>query len=584
MAVTAHSGGRSKNLVLAAMIFAVAMTFIDQTIVSIAVPEIQNELKLSSTGVQWAVNAYLLSLAAFFAYGGRLADTLGHRRVVVMGVLVFATSSLLCGLTPKGAVAQTWIVAFRAVQGFGGALMFPAALGIVVQTFALRERGKALALFFGIAGGLTAVGPILGGWLTEWTWRSIFWVNIPVAVIALVLISLSKPVTEHRPAPMDYRGLALIVTGIGLSVFGFQQSQIWHWSNPGIWVCIVVGVALLVVFHRLELRTSSPLIQVRIFANRAFAVENLVLGIAMLVFIPYFFFASEYAQISLGKSASGAGLYLLYFFIGFVIASQFGGRMLDRGGAKRPVVLGCALCAVGFYLLAGKVTDLDFGNQEWYIVIAGAGMGLMLTPASTDAVNRASRLSYGEATGITQTVRNYSASLGLAVLGTISVARFESHLRSSLVGQGVPAAQANSEAHHLSQAHRSTQGNSTIPHFVRLDFAYSTRTVFYVMAGIMAAAALAAWLGLQRGVQEVDEGDAAGTPPDGGGADGPGSGDDAQGGDAGGDTASGGTTPGGVGSGGDTAPGRTTPGGGSSGGTARGPREPGAEKDGPGSP
>ncbi|SDN51742.1 MFS transporter [Actinacidiphila guanduensis] len=521
MAVTAGSGGRSRNLVLAAMIFAVAMTFIDQTIVSIAVPQIQDELDLSNTGVQWAVNAYLLALAAFFAYGGRLADTAGHRRVVVAGVVLFAAASLLCGLTPKGGAAQAWIVVFRAVQGVGGALLFPAALGIVVQTFALRERGKALALFFGIAGGLTAVGPVLGGWLTEWTWRAIFWVNIPVAVIALVLIALSDPVTEHRPAPMDYRGLALIAAGIGLSVFGFQQSQIWHWSNPAIALCIAAGLVLLALFHRVELRTASPLIQVRIFRVRAFLVENLVLGIAMLVFVPLFFFASEYAQISLGKSASGAGLYLLYFFLGFVIASQIGGRMLDRGGAKRPVVWGCALSAVGFYLLAGEVTHLDFASQQWSIVLAGAGMGMMLTPASTDAVNRASRLSYGEATGITQTVRNYAASLGLAVLGTISVSRFESHVRSSLIARGTPPDQAGDQAHTIAQAHQSAGGGtSSIPHFIRLDFAYATRTVFYVMAGIMAAAAIVAWIGLERGLQAEEEGtEAAGEP---GGAAGPG--------------------------------------------------------------
>ncbi len=168
------SGSGPKNLVLAAMIFAVSMTFIDQTIVSIAVPEIQKNLHLTSTGVQWAVNAYLLSLAALFALGGRLADTMGHRRLVVIGVIVFAAASAMCGLTPKGSLAQTWIVVFRVVQGAGGAIMYPAALAIVVNTFALRERGKALALFFGIAGGLTAVGPILGGYLTQWTWRAIF--------------------------------------------------------------------------------------------------------------------------------------------------------------------------------------------------------------------------------------------------------------------------------------------------------------------------------------------------------------------------------------------------------------------------
>ena len=144
MATTSITGGRSKNLILAAMIFAVSMTFIDQTIVSIAVPEIQKELGLSSTGVQWAVNAYLLSLAALFAFGGRLADTVGHKKMVVLGVIVFALASTMCGLTPKGSLAEAWIVTFRVVQGAGGAIMFPAALAIVVQTFALHERGQGV--------------------------------------------------------------------------------------------------------------------------------------------------------------------------------------------------------------------------------------------------------------------------------------------------------------------------------------------------------------------------------------------------------------------------------------------------------
>src|SRR5271163_2871367 len=249
MATTTTAGGQSRNLILAAMIFAVAMTFIDQTIVSIAAPEIQKQLGLTNTGVQWAINAYLLSLAALFAFGGRLADTVGHRRMVTLGVIVFAGASALCGLTPKGSLAEAWIVTFRVVQGAGGAIMFPAALAIVVHTFALHERGRALAIFFGIAGGLTAIGPILGGFLTQWTWRAIFWVNIPVAVIALVLILIAKPVTEHRAAPMDYRGAVIIAAGVALSVFGFQQSSIWGWSDPAIWVCIAAGVALLVTFY-----------------------------------------------------------------------------------------------------------------------------------------------------------------------------------------------------------------------------------------------------------------------------------------------------------------------------------------------
>src|SRR5262249_43813186 len=160
---------------------------------------------------------------AFFAFGGRLADTVGHRKMVTLGVIVFAVASALCGATPKGSAAETWLILFRAVQGVGGAIMFPAALAIVVQTFPLRERGKALALFFGIAGGLTAVGPALGGFLTQWTWRAIFWVNVPVAVIALILIVLAKPVTEYRAAHMDFRGLVVLASGVALSIVGFQQ-------------------------------------------------------------------------------------------------------------------------------------------------------------------------------------------------------------------------------------------------------------------------------------------------------------------------------------------------------------------------
>jgi len=495
-------GGRSRNLVLAAMIFAVSMTFIDQTIVSIAAPQIQKHLGLTSTGVQWAINAYLLSLAALFAFGGRLADTVGHRAMVTAGVILFAFASAMCGLTPKGSLAEAWIVAFRILQGAGGAIMFPAALAIVVQTFELRQRGKALALFFGVAGGLTAVGPVLGGVLTQWTWRAIFWVNIPVAIIALILIVISKPTTAHETAPMDYRGAVLIAAGVALSVFGFQQSLVWGWTNPAIGLSIAAGVVLLVIFGFVQLRTPSPLMKIGIFRIRAFLVENLVLGIAMMTFIPVFFFASEYAQISLGDSASQAGVFLLYFFIGFVITAQIGGRILDRSGAKRPVVVGCALAAVGFYLWAGHVTRLSFGSQQWYIIISGAGLGFMLGPASTDAVNRASRLSYGEATGITQTVRNYASSLGLAILGTILVSQLRSRITNSLVARGLPHARALAEATTFSQSQGGSGKVGGIPQFIKLDFAYATRSVFYVMAGIMALAAVVAFLGLQRGLQE----------------------------------------------------------------------------------
>jgi len=499
---TVSAGGRSKGLVLTAMIFAVAMTFIDQTIVSIAAPTIQHDLGLSSSGMQWAINAYLLTLAALFAFGGRLADIAGHRKMVVLGVVIFAGASGLCGATPRGAGAEAWLVAFRAVQGAGGAIMFPAAIAIVVAAFDLHARGRALALFFGVAGGLTAIGPIAGGYLIQWTWRAIFWINIPVALIALALIAVSRPADQSRPAPVDYRGLALIVAGVGLSVFGFQQSALWGWGNPLIWVSIVAGVLLLVVFFRVEARAGSPLVNVRIFRNRAFLTENIILGIAMMAFIPVFFFAALYGQIALAEKAMTASLIILYFFLGFVVCAQVGGRMLDRAGAKRPVVLGSALAAAGFGLWASKATDLHVGAQVIYIVMAGAGMGLMLGQANTDAINRASRYSYGEATGITQTVRNYGASLGFAILGTLLITRFRSHVTASLTGQGLPGPAASAQAAKIAQLQGGSGNIAAIPAFIRADFAGATRDVLYGMCVIMAAAALVALRGLKRGVQE----------------------------------------------------------------------------------
>ena len=172
----------------------------------------------------------------------------------------------------------------------------------------------------------------------------------------------------------------------------------------------------------------------------------------MVAFIPVFFFASMYAQIALGNSVSEAGLYLMTFFAGFAVASQFGGRMLDNTGAKAPVVLGCVVAAVGFALWGNALTDLDFNDQWYFIVIAGAGIGLMLGPANTDAINRAPRVNYGEVSGVTQTVRNYGASLGMAVLGTILISRNVANVESSLSALGLPVSQADEIADSLTGA------------------------------------------------------------------------------------------------------------------------------------
>jgi EmrB/QacA subfamily drug resistance transporter len=516
--------GSNKNLVLVAMIFAVAMTFIDQTIVAIAVPELQKDLSMSSTGVQWIINGYLLSLSALFAFGGRLADIAGHKTMVMVGVTGFAVASALCGATPTGDLGEAWMIFFRVVQGAFAALMFPAALAIVVSAFEVSERGKAMATFFGVTGGLTAIGPLAGGYLTEITWRAIFWVNIPVAIIALVLTVLSRPSNDKHPAPLDYRGAVLVSGGMGLAVLGLQQSSVWGWGDPATWGCIVAGLALLVAFVLYELRTEHPLIRIAIFRDRGFAVDNAVLFLLSMAFVPLFFFASLYAQIGLEQSASEAGLYLLIFFGGFATAAQFGGRILDSRGARPSVVPGALIATAGFVLWARQLPDLDLNSQWYFIVLTGAGMGLMLGPASTDAVNRAPRTSYGEVTGITQTSRNFGASLGMALLGTIFIAQNKSNVESSLTGAGLPKARADQIADAVSHAgggassgfaERAGPRARELFETIQQDFALSSRAVFYVMAGVMALAFVVALVGMPRGraaVVAATDGDAEPAP------------------------------------------------------------------------
>ncbi len=295
---------------------------------------------------------------------------------------------------------------------------------------------------------------------------------------------------------------------MALAVLGLQQSSVWGWGSVVTWACIVAGVALLAGFVLYELRLDNPLLRVRIFENRAFAVDNAILFLLMIPFVPLFFFASMYAQISLGESASETGLYLLIFFAGFFVATQRGGRVLDRRGARATVVPGCAVAAGGFALWAHSMPELSVGSQWPFMVLAGIGVGLVLSPANTDALNRVVRSRYGEATGITQTVRNFGSSLGLAVLGTVLILENKSNLEATLGAQGVPKAKADAIAESISQGSAASnssfaeQAGGHLQHLygaIQHDFALASRTVFYGMAAAMALAFVVALLWMPSG-------------------------------------------------------------------------------------
>lgn len=498
---TAGTRDTGRYLALTAMVFATGMTFIDMTIVSIGAPVIESDLGISDDAVQWVINGYLLGLAATFALMGRMADVYGHRRMVILGTLVFAVSSLMCGLTPSGGIAAAWLIAWRVIEGIGAAMLFPAALAIVVAAFPPAGRGRALALFFAITGGLTAIGPILGGFLVEWDWRSIFWVNIPIAVVALILTALAPTSTQRKDEPIDWVGAALTIIGMGLSVLGFQQSATWGWRSPATWICILGGLVVLGAFVRYELRQTYPLIKLRIFADRAFQADNAALFFMSMAFVPVFFFLSVYAQAALGYTAQQAGLFLMWYFVGFVIASQIGGAILDRRGSKIPILLGGLIGAVGYAGWALNAGSLSAGAVTPWIAVGGFGVGLMLGPASTDAVNRAIDATYGEVTGITQTVRNYASALGLAILGSIMTNRIGTELAAGAQENGLDGQQAASLVASVSgqtsggaagaMANLPKDAQAFLAN-VPTDFAEALSVVIYTMAGMLILAALSA--------------------------------------------------------------------------------------------
>lgn len=530
-----RDGGPRRVLTLAAMLFAVSMIFVDQTIVSIAAPYIVADIGLSASGMQQVVNSYLLALAAFFALGGRLADIFGHRRMVVIGIVVFAGASLLCSAAPVGDLAQSWLVLSRALQGLGAALLFPAAVAIVVDAFPVDERGRALAVFYVVAGSLTVVSPLLGGVLTTWTWRAIFWVNLPIALVSLLLVAPARIPNPRRPERLDVPGAVLVASGLGLSVLGLQQAPSWGWGAFATWACVIGGLALIVLFCRHELRTADPLIKLRVFRDRAFTADVLVLFCAMLAFVPVMFFASVYAQISLSASTYQAGFYLLYFFAGFALAAQAGGRILDKRGARPAMLIGSALGCLGFALWAWKLTVLSAHDQWPYVCLAGAGIGFLLSPASTDAVNRAIDSSYGEVTGLTQTVRNYASALGMTVFGTVLVHVTTSRVTSTLTANGMPEGEARSAARSVTEAitghpdDRAPTGDGPAATLmrssgraIRADYAAGNQWVFYGMAVALGMAFLCALL--HPGTRVTDGATRTVTPdlPEGNGWNGPG--------------------------------------------------------------
>ncbi|MDO8209091.1 DHA2 family efflux MFS transporter permease subunit [Conexibacter sp. CPCC 206217] len=412
---------RNRWLVLVAMTGSLSMIMLDQTVVTVALPSMGRDLPLSPTGQQWVVNAYVLAMAALVALGGKLGDKLGGVRTFRIGVAVFFLASMLCGLAPHGSLGEPWIISARVLQGAGAALMVPVSAAIVIGAFDVRERGRAMAVYTGISQVFLAVGPLLGGVLTESiSWRTVFWLNVPVGIAALVMVHIARPDDSRQPGVrIAARSVVLLVGGIGTTVLAIQQASVWSWGSPATLLTLTAGLALTAWFVVGQLRATSPLVDVRLFARRAFLGNLVVLGLIQFALLAVILYSSIYLQELLHLSPISAGLGVLPLIVAIAAAAQLGGRWYDRGGVRPPALTGLAVATAGLAAWAASLPQLEYALQVPGMVLTGFGLGLIMSPTNTDALGRVTTAERSQASGLVQTVRQLGGTLGVAIIGTV---------------------------------------------------------------------------------------------------------------------------------------------------------------------
>jgi EmrB/QacA subfamily drug resistance transporter len=414
------------------------MVVLDATIVNVALPSIQRGLHFSPASLPWVVNAYTLLFGGFLLLGGRAADLLGRKRLFIAGVALFSGASLLNGL----AQSSTMLIAGRALQGLGGALVAPAAMSIITTTFTdTDERTKALGVWSAIAAGGAAAGLLLGGVLTDlvsWPW--IFIVNVPVGVltIALALRSIPESRVDAAHRSFDLAGAATVTGGLVVLVFAIVKAQAYGWGSAKTIGLLAAGAALLAVFVAIERRSVAPLVRLNIFRIRTLATANGALLLIASAMFGMFFFASLYVQDTLGYSPLGAGLAFLPVTVGIIIGSVAAQQLIPRFGPRNVSVAGVVLAAAGMALLTGVPVHGSYvGDLLTGLMPLSIGLGLVFVPVTLLATGGVKGDDAGLASGLFNTSQQVGGSLGLALMSTFAASRTTSLLHG---GSGVAAA------------------------------------------------------------------------------------------------------------------------------------------------
>jgi EmrB/QacA subfamily drug resistance transporter len=493
----------SGRWILAATILASSMAFIDGTVVNVALPALQTNLNATAADVQWVIESYALLLSALLLVGGSLGDHYGRRRVFVLGVVIFAVASGLCGFA--GNIHQ--LIAARAVQGFGAALLVPGSLAIISNSFSEQERGRAIGVWSGFSAITTGIGPVFGGWLIEHvSWRAVFFINLPLALV-VILISLRHVAenSDRETSRVDWLGAILAALGLGGLVYGLIESSQVGFDDRSVIMALAAGVIVLILFLFVESRLSSPMLPLTLFRSRTFAGTNL------LTFLLYaalggtlFFLPLNLIQVQ-HYSPTAAGAVLLPFILIMSVLSRWAGGLVARYGPKLPLVVGPVVTAVAYFLFLLP----GIGGNYWTnffppVVVLGLGMAITVAPLTTTVMSSISQNRAGTASGVNNAVARTASLIAIAVFGVVMLHVFKTGLHHRLSGANLPAPIAQSlQTQSIKLAaidvpqNLNAETRQVIRRAIDESFVSGFRWVMVIGAALAAASAVTAlfWIG-----------------------------------------------------------------------------------------
>jgi len=402
-----------------AMSACLALVYLDQTGVALTLEDIQRSLGLSTLAVQWVINAYLLTLAVFMLFGGRLADMVGHRKIFLIGMSIFLISSVFCAIAE-----MAWeLIISRALQGLGGAMIIPTSIVLIANSTTVNERGKMIGISISLGSIFLAFGPIIGGLLTQfWSWRLIFWINVPIGLMSILLTLLSVPKLSKKitfSSTIDWVGFSAFAISITSLVVAFMQANDWGWSSPVIISLFSIFLIFFILFIRVNTRVRMPFVNLKLFCNKTFLGGNAILFLLQSCHVSSAVFWVLYLQNVLGYSAGKAGFFILPVTLPVIFCAQISGRLTDRYGSHLPIMLGMLMAVIGVLWVAFFARYYNYPLLFTGFLLYGLGAPLVIPAAMTSVLSSISQKEHGIALGIANSMRQIGGALGLSIIGAV---------------------------------------------------------------------------------------------------------------------------------------------------------------------